>query len=182
MANIIIAEKFCLYYQQFYRCNNMCSGILSRDFSTFHLRLNNLFWTIIHLNRYHKKFTSKHFPMRLSLFLPLFYSSWLRVRNSWIKKFNTNYDWRHRIYFLVSTGFESKVYLDGLSNIQNNIICFSFSQALQEAKFSHINKGSLVQRIVEVTIIYVSQFFRLNNRKDPWLDDYGKTCFLPQEQ
>ena len=90
--------------------------------------------------------------------------------------------WRCWVAFTISIGFESKVFLDGLSKFQCNIIISAFGQAVRETTFSRCHKEHLVAGTVESTISYVSQAFRANARTDPRLDIDGKICFLLSEQ
>ena len=82
---------------------------------------------------------------------------------------------------MYSIGIED-VFLDKFSRYQQNILMFSFAQAVREGSFSRKHHGHLVEGTVITTLVHVAQTFRANNRKDPRLDIDGKTCIILQEQ
>ena len=75
----------------------------------------------------------------------------------------------------------NSTFLDGMSAFNKNIIMSGFSQALREGTFSKSNNTNLVEGTISTTLVHVAQAFKANNRKDPRLDNDGKTCFILQE-
>ena len=57
----------------------------------------------------------------------------------------------------------------------------AFVQAVCQGTYSTTTDTNLVEGSVCATISYAAQTFRKNNRKDPRLDQDGRTCFLLTE-
>ena len=84
--------------------------------------------------------------------------------------------------FLSNIGLRDDPFMDGLTITQRHRTLGAFAAAMQEGRYSADRYDRLVVGTVTSAMDNVALTFWFNDRKDPRLDEDGKTSYLLQRQ